>query len=324
MNKYEFYPERAYNEIKAHWEKWAQLVKAKGWVVGISGGKDSTVVAALAAKIFGAEKVLGIMMPNGEQKDIKDSEEVCKCLGIKSVVVNIGKAYEELLDEVTYGALKECGIDKAHPDTITNMPARLRMTALYAVAQSLGYMVLNTCNLSEDVCGYATLGGDNMGSYAPIQGLTVSEIRILGDWLGLPFHLVHKTPIDGLQPLSDEDKLGFTYADLDRYIRQDIGNPTFKEKIDGIYRRNKFKTEIVRIPHPDFDYLGNFVRYNNLPGVMRGPIEDCYKVYRHRHCIYWSGDHCARTKGNCCPKECNEYREYNSMVFGEWQKRRGE
>ena len=268
MDKYEFNPERAYNEIKAHWEQWAKSVNAKGWIVGISGGKDSTVVAALASKIFGADAVLGVMMPNGEQKDINDSEEVCHILGIKHVVVNIGKAYEELMDEVVFGALRPCNIKKASADTITNMPARLRMTSLYAVAQSLGYMVLNTCNASENCAGYATLGGDNMGSYAPIEGLTVTEIRELGEWLGLPHHLVYKTPIDGLQPLSDEEKLGFTYADLDRYIREDIGTLEFKEKINELYRRNKFKTDIVQIPHPNFDYLGNFVRYNNLPDAQ--------------------------------------------------------
>lgn len=273
MDKYEFNPERAYNEIKAHWEQWAKSVNVKGYVIGISGGKDSTVVAALAAKIFGADNVLGVLMPNGEQKDIHDSEEVCHILGIRHCVVNIGKAYEELLDEVVFGALRPCNIKKASADTMTNMPARLRMTALYAVAQSIGYMVLNTCNLSEDVCGYATFGGDNMGSYAPIQGLTVTEIRELGEWLGLPHHLVHKTPIDGLQPLSDEDKLGFKYTDLDRYIREDIGTPEFKENINSIYRRNKFKTDIVQIPHPNFDYLGNFVRYNNLPDVRVGLVK---------------------------------------------------
>lgn len=269
MDKYEFNPERAYNKIKDHWEKWAKSVNAKGWVVGISGGKDSTVVAALAAKIFGSDNVLGVMMPNGEQKDIKDSEEVIKFLGIRSATVNIGNAYEELLDEVVFGALQPHG-KVLHGDTTTNMPPRLRMTALYAVSQSMGgqCFVLNTSNLSESTVGFDSLWGDDTGSYSPIGGLTVTEVLALGDWLGLPHHLVHKTPIDGLQPLPDEDKLGFTYADLDRYIREDIGTPEFKEKINGIYRRNKFKTDIVQIPHPNFYYLGNFVRYNNLPDAQ--------------------------------------------------------
>jgi len=268
MDSYMFNPERAYNEIKAHWEKWAKSVNAKGWIVGISGGKDSSVVAALAAKIFGYDHVLGVLMPNKDQDDIEDSKAICKHLKIEWCTLNIGKAYEELMDEVVFGALRPYDIKRASTDTITNMPARLRMTALYAVAQSIDRIVLNTCNASEDCVGYATLYGDNAGSYAPIQGLTVTEVIALGDWLGLPHHLVHKTPIDGLQPLSDEDKLGFKYADLDRYIREDIGTPEFKEKINELYRRNKFKTDIVQIPHPNFDYLGNFVRYNNLPDAQ--------------------------------------------------------
>ena len=267
MDKYLFDPAGAYETIKVHWMQWANQVGAKKWVVGISGGKDSTVVAALAVRIFGKENVVGVMMPNGTQADIADSEEVCKFLGITSVTVNIGKAYEELLDEVVFGALRPIGINKASYDTITNLPARLRMTTLYAVAQSVGGIVLNTCNLSESVVGYSSMFGDDAGSYSPIGGLTVTEIRALGDWLELPHHLVHKVPVDGLQPKSDEDKLGFTYADLDRYIREDVGSLEFKEKIDEIYRKNKFKTDIVQIPHPNFDYLGNFVRYHNLPDV---------------------------------------------------------
>lgn len=264
MDSYKFDPAKAYATIDHDWKQWAKSVGANGYVVGISGGKDSTVVAALAARICGKENVLGVLMPNREQDDIADSEEICRYLGIRSVVVNIGDAYEELMDEVVYGALKPCVVEKASADTVTNMPARLRMTTLYAVAQSMNrYFVLNTCNLSENIVSYSTLYGDNAGSYAPIEGLTVTEVIALGDWLGLPYHLVHKTPIDGLQPKTDEEKLGFTYANLDRYIREDIGTPEFKAKIDEIYIKGKFKTDIVRIPHPAFDHLGNFVLWHN-------------------------------------------------------------
>lgn len=260
MDKYEFNPERAYNEIKAHWEQWAKSVNAKGWIVGISGGKDSTVVAALAARIFGGDKVFGVMMPNGVQKDINDSEEVCHILGIKHVVVNIGKAYEELMDEVVFGALRPCKIKKASTDTITNMPARLRMTTLYAVAQSIGYMVLNTSNRSENVVSFATLYGDHAGSYAPIQNLTVTEVMQVGDYLGLPRHLVHKTPIDGLQPLTDEDKLGVSYADIDKVIREDKGSDATKEKVWEYYKRGKFKLRMVQMEGPTFTYLPDVFR----------------------------------------------------------------
>jgi NAD+ synthase len=270
MDAYYFDTERAYNEIKDHWTKWATAHGVEKWVVGISGGVDSSVTAALAVKIFGYDHVLGVLMPNGEQKDIADSEEVCRTLKLFSVIVNIGDAYEAMLDEVVFGALRPFGTMRASEDTITNMPPRLRMTALYAIAQSIPHtMVLNTCNLSESTAGYDTLWGDDAGSYAPIQVLTKTEVVALGDWLGLPHNLTHKTPIDGLQPKTDEEKLGFSYADLDRYIREDIGTPELKAKVDDLYRRNKFKTDMIHIEGPNFDYLGNFVRYNYLPDAER-------------------------------------------------------
>ena len=269
MDKYNFNPEEAFNIIRKHWRNWAASVGARKWVIGISGGKDSTVVAALAARIFGKESVIGVMMPNNMQSDIKDSHEVCEFLGIQSFTVNIHNAYNGLLDEVCTEVFEKMGLPcndafrGASYDTTTNLPARLRMCTLYAIAQTVGGMVLNTSNLSEDIVGYATLWGDDTGSYAPIQGLTVTEIRKLGDWLGLPYHLVHKVPVDGLQSKTDEVKLGFTYEELDRYIREgDVSNP-LQEHIDSLYKRNKFKTDMVRIPGPSFDNLGNFVSYNN-------------------------------------------------------------
>ena len=264
MDKYSFNPEDAFNRIRKHWRNWAASVVAKRWVVGISGGKDSTVVAALATKIFGEDAVLGVMMPNGEHADIEDSKDVCLHLGIESVTVNIRKAFGGLMQEVEQSALWPLGYNEASYDTTTNLPARLRMCTLYAIAQTVGGIVLNTSNLSEDVVGYATLWGDDTGSYAPIQGLTVTEVRQLGDWLGLPRYLVHKTPVDGLQSKTDEEKLGFYYEELDKYIREDKGIPAFKEHINGLFMRNKFKTEMVRIHGPNFDDLGNYVKYNNL------------------------------------------------------------
>ena len=273
MDKYKFNPEDAFNRIQEHWMKWAASVGTKKWVIGISGGKDSTVVAALAARIFGKENVYGVMMPNGYQTDIDDSYDVCKHLGINNMVVNMGGAFREIISQICNRLSMNFSIMDVSSDTMTNLPARLRMATLYAVAQTIGGIVLNTCNLSEDTVGYATFGGDGFVSYAPIQGLTVTEIRQLGDWLELPHELIHKTPIDGLQPLSDEDKLGFTYQALDWYIREDIGSDGLKEHINELYRKNKFKTDIVHIPGPDFEYLGNFVRYNNLPEVRSGQVK---------------------------------------------------
>ena len=212
-------------------------------VIGISGGKDSSVVAAICAKAIGPENVIGVMMPNGEQKDIADSQSLIAHLGIKSTTVNIGNAFNDLYNAINLGV-------ELSYDTKTNLPARLRMSTLYAVAQTVGGFVANTCNLSEDTVGYATLFGDNAGSFAPISKLTTEEVMEIGDDLGLPFELVHKVPIDGLQPKTDEDKLGFTYHEVNELIRKGIKGPHF-DKIMDMYRKNKFKLDIVRIPYFD-------------------------------------------------------------------------
>lgn len=212
-------------------------------VIGISGGKDSSVVAAICAKAIGPENVIGVMMPNGEQKDIADSQSLIAHLGIKSTTVNIGNAFNDLCNAINLGV-------ELSYDTKTNLPARLRMSTLYAVAQTVGGFVANTCNLSEDTVGYATLYGDNAGSFAPISKLTTEEVMEIGDDLGLPFELVHKVPIDGLQPKTDEDKLGFTYHEVNELIRKGIKGPHF-DKIMDMYRKNKFKLDIVRIPYFD-------------------------------------------------------------------------
>lgn len=212
-------------------------------VIGISGGKDSSVVAAICAKAIGPENVIGVMMPCGIQKDIGDSQKLIDFLGIKSTTVNIGNAFNDLCNAINLGV-------ELSYDTKTNLPARLRMSTLYAVAQTVGGFVANTCNISEDTVGYATLYGDNAGSFAPISKLTTEEVMEIGDDLGLPFELVHKVPIDGLQPKTDEDKLGFTYHEVNELIRNGIKGPHF-EKIMDMYRKNKFKLDIVRIPYFD-------------------------------------------------------------------------
>lgn len=212
-------------------------------VIGISGGKDSSVVAAICAKAIGPENVIGVMMPNGEQKDIADSQSLIAHLGIKSTTVNIGNAFNDLCNAINLGV-------ELSYDTKTNLPARLRMSTLYAVAQTVGGFVANTCNLSEDTVGYATLYGDNAGSFAPISKLTTEEVMEIGDDLGLPFELVHKVPIDGLQPKTDEDKLGFTYHEVNELIRNGIKGKN-ADKIMDMYRKNKFKLDIVRIPYFD-------------------------------------------------------------------------
>ena len=267
-----------YITIKRHMSCWASETNAKNFVVGISGGKDSTVVVMLLCAIFGKERVYGVMMPQGEQSDIQDSIDVCNILGIHQTMVNIGGSVSAITDEI-YKNRSKSGIYPTK-DMDINLPARIRMATLHAIGQCVDGRVINTSNLSEDMVGYATQFGDNAGAYAPIQGLTVTEVRELGKYLidildidelyakdngfinaaDLMTKLIDKTPVDGLQSQSDEERLGFTYADLDKFIRFDEGSDEFKSMIREKYKKNKFKLEIVQMPQPDFSYLPNFVK----------------------------------------------------------------
>ena len=209
-------------------------------VVGISGGKDSSVTAALCVEALGRERVVGVLMPNGEQADIHVSRDLVKFLNIRSVVVNIRAAYDGMMVEVL-GALGE-----VTPQTRINLAPRLRMAAVYAVSQSVNGRVANTCNLSEDYVGYATRYGDGAGDFSPLSHLTVQEVKAVGRALGLPDEFVEKPPIDGLCGKTDEDNLGFTYAVLDRYIRTgECADAATRARIDQMHRINRFKLELM-------------------------------------------------------------------------------
>ena len=215
-------------------------------IIGISGGKDSTVVAALSVKALGNDRVIGVMMPNGEQKDISDSIKVCEILGIRSITINI----KEIVDNATKKLLESVNkLDKLEltNQTIINLPARIRMTILYGVSQTMNGRVINTCNLSEDWVGYSTRYGDSAGDVSPLAKLTVDEVRQIGLELGLPYDLVYKTPSDGLCGKTDEDNLGFTYDILDKYLRTGIcEDKKTKELIDKKHVLNKFKLELMQ------------------------------------------------------------------------------
>lgn len=265
--KYDFTPQLAFANIETHMKIWAEQTNAKNFVVGISGGKDSTVVAMLLCAIFGKERVYGVMMPQGEQSDIQDSRAVCGILDIRHTTVNIGGSVSAITDEI-YKNRSKSGIYPTK-DMNINLPARIRMATLHAIGQCVDGRVINTSNLSEDMVGYATQFGDNAGSYAPLQGLTVTEVKELGKYLidvlgisvvSLMTDLIDKTPVDGLQAQTDEERLGFTYADLDKFIRLNEGSDEFKALIRKKYKQNKFKIEIVQMPQPDFSYLPNFVK----------------------------------------------------------------
>ena len=211
-------------------------------IVGISGGKDSSVAAALCVRALGVDRVIGVLMPNGEQSDIAMSRLLVKHLGIRHFVVNIHDGYQGLLGEVR----RQLG--DVSRDTEINLAPRLRMATLYAVAQSNNGRVVNTCNLSEDWVGYSTRYGDSAGDFSPLSMLCVREVKALGRELGLPECLVEKVPIDGLCGQTDEEKLGFTYAALDAYIRDGVEpDAATKARIDRLYKLNRFKVRFMDV-----------------------------------------------------------------------------
>ena len=208
-------------------------------VIGISGGKDSSVVAALCVEALGKERVIGVLMPDGKQSDIDMAEKLVDFLGITGITVNIAPAVQTVTKGVE-AALSE----RMSGQAAVNLPARLRMAILYAVSQSRNGRVANTCNLSEDWVGYSTRYGDSVGDFSPLSDLTVAEVKLLGRAAGLPEELVDKAPSDGLCGKSDEDNLGFSYETLDKYIRTgEIEDETVRKRIDELHEMSLFKLQ---------------------------------------------------------------------------------
>ena len=206
-------------------------------VVGISGGKDSSIVAALCVEALGKDRVIGVLMPNGEQADIDKAQLLVDTLGIKHYIINIKDAYEGVIRQLPFEPTAQ---------TVQNLPPRIRMATLYAVSQSHNGRVANTCNLSEDWVGYSTRWGDSVGDFSPLANFTVTEVKAIGRALGLPERLVEKPPSDGLCGKTDEDNLGFTYAALDLYIREGIEpDPETKALIDRKHKMNLFKLKMM-------------------------------------------------------------------------------
>lgn len=206
-------------------------------VVGISGGKDSSVVAALCVEALGKDRVVGVLMPNGYQSDIGDSYRIVEALDINCKVVNINDAYMAMMDSLE-------GVMNVSEQTKINLPPRLRMAVLYAVSQSLtrGGRVANTCNLSEDFVGYSTKYGDSVGDFSPLANLMVHEVKQIGHELSIPADLVDKTPADGLCGKTDEDNLGFSYAQVDDFIEKGTcGIMSVDYKIQQMHQKNLHK-----------------------------------------------------------------------------------
>lgn len=238
-------------KVKNEIVKWIQdffYENGKGCnaVIGISGGKDSSVVAALCVEALGKERVIGVLMPQGSQPDIDYSKMLCDHLGIVNFTVDIFNVCRNIKHQV-----KDNTGGYWSAQSSTNLPARIRMTVLYAVSQTVNGRVANTCNLSEDWVGYATRYGDAAGDFSPLSRLTVTEVKAIGRELGLPSELVDKVPTDGLCGKTDEDNLGFTYDMLDRYIRTgEIESEELKQKIDTMHKKNLFKLQLM----PCFEY----------------------------------------------------------------------
>lgn len=216
-------------------------------VLGISGGKDSSIAAALCVEALGKDRVIGVLMPQGEQQDIDKAYLLVNHLGIKHYEVNIKDAVDSLINSIP----ENLEISKQSRE---NLPPRIRMSTLYAVSQSCNGRVCNTCNLSEDWVGYSTRYGDSVGDFSPMSNLTVQEVKAIGHLLNLPDELVEKVPIDGLCGKTDEENLGFTYAQLDHYIRTgEIDDLEKKELIDRKHRINLFKLQLMPSFNPGLE-----------------------------------------------------------------------
>jgi NAD+ synthase len=228
-------------------------------VIGISGGKDSSVVAALCVEALGKDKVVGVLMPNGKQSDIEDSIDLVEHLGIPFTQVNICDGCDGIIKKIDNmyiqqpdGSRRGSFIEISEQTKI-NLPPRIRMATLYAISQSVNGRVANTCNLSEDWVGYSTRWGDSVGDFSPLANLTSEEVVAIGDACELPYELTHKTPSDGLCGKTDEDNLGFTYAVLNKYIRTGVcEDEATKAKIDDKHEKNLFKLQPIQAFNPKF------------------------------------------------------------------------
>lgn len=257
-------------------------------VVGISGGKDSTVVAGLLAEALGPGRVIGVLMPNGRQSDIEDARQVCEVLDINYMEVNINDAFRDLQYKVHYGANYQWCIGGFTPSeqSSINLAPRLRMTTLYYISQNFNGRVANTCNLSEDYVGYSTRWGDSVGDFAPLGGLLTDEVVAIGDALGLPYDLVHKTPSDGLCGKTDEDNLGFTYDQLNNYIRTgSSGDEKIDEVIKDKHDKNLFKLQPIPVFH----------RVNLDMAIKSEPLEPQYDYHQFldKYCLTCGSLQCS-------------------------------
>lgn len=246
---YNFNAKKVKNDLVQWIKRWFEINGEDcNAVIGISGGVDSSVVAALCVEALGKDRVIGVKMPNHIQDDIEYSNLLCEYLEIKNYTIDVGLAIDDLLNNIHYRAT-DINISE---QTKINLPPRIRMATLYAVSQSCNGRVMNTSNLSESYVGYDTRYGDSVGDCSPLGRLTKTEIRLIAKELNLPDELVNKKPSDGLCGMTDEDRFGFTYEVLDKYIREGvIDNVEAEEKINKMHYKNLFKLQSM----PVFEFI---------------------------------------------------------------------
>ena len=241
--------ERLIKEIDGviNWiREYVESSHAKGVVVGNSGGKDSATVLALASKALGKDRVLAIGMPcNSIPQDLDDAQLVANAFGVRMIEINLTNPYD-LYEQTLIDSLDNNDIELINESKV-NIKPRLRMTTLYAVAQSLGYLVIGTGNLCEAMVGYTTKWGDNASDFNPLGNFTVDEVRFIGSYLGVPDKIIHKAPADGLGRQTDEEKLGVTYKQIEEYIETGKTDPEAMAIIKDKYEKTRHKRSLVPV-----------------------------------------------------------------------------
>ena len=224
-------------------KEYVEKTKAKGIVIGNSGGKDSATVLAMAVKAIGKERVISVAMPCfSKETDLVDAKLVADTFEVPLLKIDLSSAYQEMENEIN------CQIPQGlTQEAIINIKPRLRMTTLYGIAQTLGYLVIGTGNLCEAMVGYTTKWGDNSSDLNPIGNFTVEEVLAIGKMLGVPEKIFHKAPNDGLGGQTDEEKMGIQYRQIEEMIEKGSTEEKAKQEIIKRYQNSKHKRRTVPI-----------------------------------------------------------------------------
>lgn len=221
-------------------------------VIGISGGKDSTITAAALAEAVGPNRILGVLLPNGKQNDIGVARRVCDFLEIQHVQLNIFPMYDAMLRQIKLN-IPNMRNEVFNSIVRSNAPCRCRTTMLYTIANQFHGRVVNTCNLSESYVGYDTKWGDQCGDFNLFQDYTASEVKAMGYSLGVAKEFIEKAPDDGMCGQTDEERWGFTYEYLDAWLRSTRGHENETDrKIIEMHQAAMHKLLAVKLPHPEY------------------------------------------------------------------------